>query len=57
MAEDILMTPYRTKAAICPLCRGAGWMPLVRYDAMGEQGDRCPDCAGQGYILYEDRSE
>lgn len=38
---------------VCPLCRGSGWSPLVRYDAAGEQGDRCPNCAGNGEILTD----
>lgn len=38
---------------VCVLCRGTGWSPLGYADSAGEQGDRCPYCVGNGFLLVE----
>lgn len=54
MAEDILMTPYRMREVVCPLCRGNRWSPLCHIDGLGYiQGERCPNCSGTGYVVEE----
>lgn len=54
VAESILTAPYRIREVRCGYCNGSGWAPVVREDSMGQQGERCTNCAGTGHVLTED---
>ncbi len=55
VAESILMAPWKVqvKTIRCAYCNGTGWSPVVRESNLGQQGERCVNCAGTGYVVEE----